>query len=61
MVLFLDCTLGDYGADCQRKCSSGCLDKRCNQYTGICSNGCSSEYMQTDYCNESKINFYYEK
>lgn len=57
---FLDCELGNYGADCKQTCSSGCYNNTCDLYTGVCSEGCLPGYIPP-YCKNSKINVYYKK
>ncbi|KAL4084644.1 hypothetical protein QTP88_027571 [Uroleucon formosanum] len=44
-----DCIPGKYGADCKQTCSSNCYDNKCDQYTGICYQGCSEGYLPP-YC-----------
>eukprot|EP00102_Acyrthosiphon_pisum_P025257 XP_016662467.1 PREDICTED: uncharacterized protein LOC100570133 [Acyrthosiphon pisum] len=46
-----DCIMGTYGADCSQTCSEYCLNNMCDQYTGVCLNGCSVGYI-LPYCRE---------
>jgi len=55
-----DCSPGKYGNDCKQNCSSNCLDNECDQYTGICTRGCSPGFV-LPLCQESKISFYTSK
>lgn len=45
----IDCTRGTYGADCKQTCSSKCRNNKCDQYTGVCYQGCSEGYLPP-YC-----------
>jgi len=54
MFFFIDCIPGKYGADCKQTCSSNCFNNKCDQYTGICYQGCSEGYLPP-YCLQSKI------
>ncbi|XP_029345769.1 angiopoietin-1 receptor-like [Acyrthosiphon pisum] len=47
-----DCTMGTYGADCKQTCSKHCLNNMCDQYTGVCLNGCSVGYI-LPYCRKN--------
>ncbi|CAI6354595.1 unnamed protein product [Macrosiphum euphorbiae] len=46
-----DCTMGTYGANCSQTCSEHCLNNLCDQYTGVCLDGCSVGYI-LPYCRE---------
>lgn len=54
-AVLLDCPPGRYGANCNEICSFHCQNT-CDQYTGVCLNGCSPGYKMP-YCRESK-NYY---
>ncbi|XP_050064102.1 uncharacterized protein LOC114127525 [Aphis gossypii] len=45
----IDCPRGRFGAGCSQFCSPNCNDNMCDQYTGVCTNGCSPEYV-LPYC-----------
>ncbi|XP_025196649.1 uncharacterized protein LOC112595599 [Melanaphis sacchari] len=45
----IDCATGKFGVDCSQFCSPNCYDRVCDQYTGVCTNGCSPEYIPP-YC-----------
>jgi len=51
---FKDCGMEQYGADCEQTCSSNCRNNKCDQYTGICNQGCSEGYLPP-LCLQSKI------
>ncbi|KAL5238474.1 hypothetical protein ACI65C_005884 [Semiaphis heraclei] len=40
-----DCESGKFGADCNQNCSSNCNNGMCDRYTGVCSHGCSPQYV----------------
>ncbi|CAI6356794.1 unnamed protein product [Macrosiphum euphorbiae] len=40
-----ECETGKFGADCNQYCSSNCYDRKCDRYTGLCSHGCSPQYV----------------
>lgn len=53
-----DCLPGEYGADCKQTCSPNCHNNTCDQYTGVCSQGCSSPGYLPPFCSESKTNLF---
>lgn len=52
IIILIDCKPGNYGANCEQKCSSKCNEYKCDQYTGICLQGCSPGYVAPN-CAES--------
>lgn len=48
-----ECTSGNYGVNCEQKCSERCSSTSCDVYTGVCNKGCTTNYIAPD-CKESK-------
>ena len=51
-VLFSGCRKGFWGNNCEKVCSSNCVDQHCYPGNGSCIFGCNSDYCLNDICNK---------